>query len=108
MTDVQTDGVPSDLEQRPVTDLERMRDGIDNTIRAKRDQKRREALAKIEAVAQEHGFSLHELIAKSKNARPARYAHPEDPMLTWCGRGRRPKWMADLLAAGWSADDLRV
>ena len=35
------------------------------------------------------------------------YRHPEQPELTWSGRGRRPKWLNELLDAGVELDRLR-
>jgi DNA-binding protein H-NS len=35
-----------------------------------------------------------------------KYRHPSDPNLTWSGRGKRPAWIAEALAAGKSLEDL--
>lgn len=29
-----------------------------------------------------------------------RYAHPDDPSLTWSGRGKKPGWLTQLLESG--------
>lgn len=34
--------------------------------------------------------------------------HPEHPNLRWSGRGRRPKWIKELIEMGKSIDDLRL
>ncbi len=57
------------------------------------------------------GFSLNELLdgetkGKTKGAAPAKYRHPENPSLTWCGRGRMPAWFKDALEAGTPPEDL--
>lgn len=58
-------------------------------------QERKAAMEAAEKAAREHGFSLSELTSsKSVKAKaPAKYRHPENPDLTWSGRGRRPEWI---------------
>lgn len=36
----------------------------------------------------------------------ATYCHPDDPKLTWSGKGRQPKWLKEFLADGKSIEDL--
>jgi len=35
---------------------------------------------------------------KSSNVEP-RFAHPENPSLTWTGRGRAPRWVLDYIGS---------
>jgi DNA-binding protein H-NS len=35
----------------------------------------------------------------------AKYRHPENPDLTWSGRGRRPAWIRDAVEAGRALGD---
>ena len=37
-----------------------------------------------------------------------KYVNPDWPNQTWAGRGKTPRWVSDLLAAGKSMSDLRV
>ena len=68
--------------------------------------------AKLEAIAKEMGYSLAELIGVEVKATRApavaKYRHPENAALTWSGRGRKPQWLVEALAAGKSADDLVI
>jgi DNA-binding protein H-NS len=48
-----------------------------------------------------------------RQARPYRkvqpkFRNPEDPSTTWSGRGKKPHWMVELLAAGRTIEDLRI
>jgi hypothetical protein len=36
------------------------------------------------------------------------YSHPEEPSLTWTGRGRKPKWVEAWIASGRTLDQLQV
>ena len=69
------------------------------------------AVAKVEALAKELGYDvadLFDLPRKAKRVSEAKYRHPENPSLTWSGRGRKPQWFNDWLGAGKSADDLKI
>jgi DNA-binding protein H-NS len=38
----------------------------------------------------------------------AKYRNPDNPVETWAGRGRKPKWVEDRIAQGASLDDLLI
>jgi DNA-binding protein H-NS len=58
------------------------------------------------------GYSLAELVGTETRASraptAAKYRHPENPALTWSGRGRKPQWFVDALEAGKTAGELAV
>lgn len=69
----------------------------------------------LEAFAAAQGYSLEELLsdagATAKRAgKPvaAKYRHPDEPSLTWSGRGRQPKWVAEFLAKGGKIETLAI
>jgi len=76
------------------------------------DRHKAEARAKLDAIAKELGYSLADLIGTEvKPARvpaTAKYRHPENPSLTWSGRGRKPLWFVAVLAAGKTPEDLAI
>lgn len=37
-----------------------------------------------------------------------KFRNPEDPLTTWSGRGRQPRWVIDLLSAGRAMEDFRI
>ena len=50
-------------------------------------------------------------IAQQRRAYPKvlpKFRNPEDTSETWSGRGRSPRWMLKMLAAGSSMNDLRI
>lgn len=64
-----------------------------------------------ESAAKEYGFSLDELLggAPKKGSKSApKYRNPNDPDQTWTGKGRKPNWVNDALAAGKNMDDLKI
>ena len=71
------------------------------------------AREKVEMLAKDLGFTLAELTAleepKRKRAPSTKiYRHPENPTLTWSGRGRKPGWIGDALASGKSLEDFAI
>ncbi|WP_255471037.1 H-NS family nucleoid-associated regulatory protein [Paracoccus sp. M683] len=84
---------------------------LDRAINSYEDRKRREAIAAVETMAREHGFSLNELTGgKTRRAGtvPPKYSNPADPTMTWTGRGRKPRWVQESLERGKSLDDLLI
>ena len=66
----------------------------------------------MEALARELGYFLAELVGTdTKTYRApaaAKYRHPENPALTWSGRGRKPQWFVEALTGGTTASDLEI
>ena len=101
-----------DLEALSLTELRKLHKDIAKAITTYEDRQKAEARAKVEAIARELGYPLAELVggeAKPKRApAPAKYRHPENPALTWSGRGRKPQWLNEALAAGKTAEDMAI
>jgi DNA-binding protein H-NS len=97
------------LDDMSLTDLKRLLKDVEKAIAGFAERQKRAALAAAEAAVREMGFSLSELVGstkagRSKSGLPPKYRHPENPSLTWSGRGRKPAWIHDALAAGKSID----
>ena len=100
-----------DIDKMNLKELRDLRGRLDRAINSYEDRKRREALAAVEEAAREHGFNLTELTG----GKPLRigtvapkYANPEDPTITWTGRGRKPRWVQENLESGKSMEDLLI
>lgn len=76
------------------------------------DRQKKEAILKATEIAKAAGFSsLEDMVAAQPTKRTqveAKYRHPENPKLTWTGRGRKPVWIAEALDAGKSLDDFSI
>ncbi len=102
-----------DLDSLSLKELKKLLANVTKAIDSYEDRKKLEALAELEAKAKEMGFSLAELVgavSEERKRRPAavKYAHPENSSLTWTGRGRKPKWVVEAIAAGKSLSNLAV
>lgn len=101
-----------DLEALSLSELKKMQNDVAKAISTFEDRQKAEARAKVEALARDLGYSLAELVgSETKITRapvPAKYRHPENPTLTWSGRGRKPQWFVEALEAGKTASDLAI
>ncbi|MFN4156724.1 MAG: H-NS family nucleoid-associated regulatory protein [Paracoccaceae bacterium] len=101
-----------DLEALSLSELKKMQKDLTKAISTYQDRQKAEARAKVEAFARDLGYSLAELVGiETKTARapaPPKYRHPENPALTWSGRGRKPQWFVDALTGGTTAGDLEI
>lgn len=70
------------------------------------------------ALATSEGYEVEDLfgiprtgrgmVSAEVRAAKAKYRNPENPSQHWTGRGKRPAWFKNALAAGVSLDALRV
>ena len=101
-----------DLSALSLAELKSLQKDVAKAIAGFEGRRRQEALVAMEAAAREHGFELSELLGDTpaKKRRPARakYAHPENAAGTWTGRGRKPKWVAEVLAAGRKLEEFLI
>ena len=101
-----------DLEALSLSELKKMQKDVGKATSTYQDRQKAEARAKVEALARDLGYFLAELIgSETKSSRApavAKYRHPENPALTWSGRGRKPQWFVEALAAGKTAGELAI
>lgn len=106
------------LENLSVQALETLIENAREAIQRKvaQQEKLAGARAEIERIAKEAGVQVSDLLAQvgkaaSKVARKpvaAKYRNPADASQTWSGRGKRPRWLADAIAAGKSLASFEI
>ncbi|MDX5400915.1 MAG: H-NS histone family protein [Rhodobacterales bacterium] len=102
-----------DIDNLSLAELKVLQKKVAKAIEGYEERQKTQALAALEAKAREMGFSLSELTGapqgkgKRKPAAP-KYRHPEDPSVTWTGKGRQPAWFKSAVTSGVSPDDLLV
>jgi DNA-binding protein H-NS len=93
-----------DLAKMSYKQLLDLENRVQAAISDKKAGQAQEVKAKLEALAQEAGFSLGELLdgkrRKAKRKASTQYRNPNDPSQTWSGLGRRPQWLLDAIEAG--------
>ena len=102
----------TNLEQMSLADLKVLQKDIEKAIKTFEARKLAEARAALEEKARELGVSLEAILGSkpsrvSSSAAP-KYRNPENASLTWSGRGRTPKWIADHEANGGSRADYAI
>lgn len=114
--------VTVNLDGMSVSELKELKTKIDGAIAKRLDADKAAALAKLKEVAAQSGFTLDELVKSSRGGRSAapveksdkrsavepKYAHPENPSVTWTGRGKAPKWVVEYEDGGKNRSDLLI
>lgn len=83
-------------------------------LKKRQQQAKEDARKKIQEIAAEAGVTVEELYGLEgkgrRTRRPAaiKYRHPEDPSLTWAGRGKQPNWLKAELEKGKNIEDFAV
>jgi DNA-binding protein H-NS len=97
------------LEKLSLDELKDLQKDVELAIRGFEKRRKKEALVAAQKAAQEHGFSLDEILSeKSGSKGMPKYANPANPDQTWTGRGRQPGWVKEALGKGKSLDDLAI
>ena len=102
------------LEDMSLEELKSLQKDVNKAIDNYEKRMRDLAKQELESIALEKfGFKLEELVSdksskKTKKPVAPKYQHPENPSLTWSGRGRKPKFVLEHLDNGGSLDDLLI
>lgn len=101
-----------DLAKSPLKELLEFQTKLNKAVELRKKSEKHEVYVKITALASESGFSLDELLSqkslKKISATIIKYRNPNNQAETWAGRGRKPKWVEQLLAEGKSLEDFAV
>lgn len=120
-----------ELNKLSLTELRRLKQRVETEIKKRDDSARRDLLKKMQRLAADHGMTLDQVVGKqptgepkqARRGRPAsavakpsrktgkvapKYRHPENADIGWTGRGRKPLWVQDWIAAGKSVDELLI
>jgi len=102
-----------DLKAMTRTELEKLKTSVERELTRTIERNRKAAIAAAQKATREHGFDLNEIVGAEKPAKvnktkkkpktvaaPPKYRHPENPEVTWTGKGRQPKWIKEAEAAG--------
>lgn len=99
------------LDAIPLSELREMDERISKQIVIQEKREREAAIEQIYSIANSMGMPLSALMqSKSmrKITKPAtEYVDPANPENVWRGRGKRPTWLKDALAAGKTLDQFR-
>jgi DNA-binding protein H-NS len=101
-----------DLNTLSLKELKDLQSQVTKAIATFDDKRKREAIAAMEELARVKGFSLAELTGapatRKRTPSSAKYANPANSSDTWTGRGRKPRWFSEAMAAGKKPEDLAI
>ena len=103
-----------DLDNMSLKELRDLHKAVGRQIDGFEARKREQAMMAAQKAAEEHGYSLKDLLGSGKAPKAAKatvapkYVNPDDSSETWTGRGRQPRWVKGHLDAGGSVDDLLI
>ncbi len=98
-----------DLSKLSIDELQALARDIETEIVTRRAAEKERVLQQMRELAASVGMTPEELLRGERGAGSsvaAKYRHPDNPGLTWSGRGKRPTWVNEALAAGKTLDDL--
>ena len=98
-----------DLQSMPLDELWALHETICSILARKLEAEKRSLEQRLNKLRRTIGNASNE----THERRPYPKAHPKfrnpkPPHQTWSGRGKQPRWLRELLAAGKSLDDLRI
>jgi DNA-binding protein H-NS len=98
-----------DLSKLSLEELQILARDIETEVVSRREADRERVLNQMRELAGSLGMTLEEVVRGEKGKGPAvavKYRNPDNPILTWSGRGKRPAWVNEALASGKSLEDL--
>jgi DNA-binding protein H-NS len=99
-----------DLSKLSLEEMEGLAKDIETEIHSRREAERERVLSQMRELAASIGTTPEELFRRTgkvvEKVVAVKYRHPNNPALSWSGRGKRPLWVVEALAAGKSLDDL--
>ena len=100
-----------ELDRMSHGDLVKLQKDVQKALATYQERRRQEALIEMQEIARKHGLELNEVMGGKKKAASVsapKYRHPDNPSLTWAGRGRKPRWITEEINNGRSLEDFKV
>jgi len=100
------------LEEYDLPQLKALERDVQLAIESYEKRKVQAALDELDELVKRHGVSLDQVLeARPQRKRApsvAKYANPDDPNVTWTGRGRKPLWVISALESGKTLESLSI
>ncbi len=100
-----------DLDNLDVDELVAITESAQQLIAKKQHQRLYDAYIQFEQIAEESNSTIDEILKageKLEKKRSIKYRNTENNEETWTGRGRKPTWLVEALAAGRDLEDFAV
>lgn len=102
-----------DYDTLSLEELQQIQKDVDKAIKSFQARKRKEAKAKLDAVAKEFGFSSADDLVGDKPAKVRKpmvpvFRNPEDHSQVCGSKGRKPNWFQECLDKGYTIEQLMI
>jgi DNA-binding protein H-NS len=103
----------SDYQNLSVDELQSVIENAEKALKNKLVNHRKDVIAQIKELAASIDISVEIIESKNPSSRAGKkvevkYRHPENPKLTWTGRGMKPKWLKELVDSGRNISEFSV
>lgn len=90
------------LTDMDLSELKALKKEVDKAISTFEDRQMAQARAELDAHARKLGFTLDHFTGgkKRKTVGVPKYSHPDNPDVTWTGKGRKPAWILEAIERG--------
>jgi len=92
-------------------ELWQLHEKVLSVLDARVEQERCDIERRIELLAQRISGGRRKRRPRVRRSYPKvlpRFRNPHDPSVTWSGRGKRPRWITELLAKGEDLEKIRI
>ncbi len=101
------------IDKFSLKDLIDLEHKVQKAIGNVKERERAELKQKIQAMAENSGFSVNDLFGgrgagKGRSSGVAKYRNPDNSSETWTGRGRKPNWLIARLNKGAKIADFEI
>ena len=100
-----------DLDSLNVDELRAITENAQQLIAKKQHQRLYDAYMQFEKISEESNATIEEILQageKLEKKRSIKYRNTDNNEETWTGRGRKPTWLVDALAAGRELEDFTI
>lgn len=100
-----------DLDSLNVDELRAITENAQQLIAKKQHQRLYDAYMQFEQISEESDATIEEILQageKLEKKRNIKYRNTNDNEETWTGRGRKPTWLVEALAAGHDVEDFAI
>ena len=98
-----------DLEKMELDDLWDFHEKLTEVLARKLESEQRRLQHQLDELGRGFGGSPNDLPQRRPYPKvEPKFRNPNDPSETWSGRGKPPRWVVELLAAGRNLDEIRI
>jgi DNA-binding protein H-NS len=98
-----------DLEKMRLDDLWNLYQEMIEVLDAKLESEKEKLQSQLDELGRRFGGSPKDLPQRRPYPKvEPKYRNPTNPLETWAGRGKTPRWVVELLANGASLDEFRI